>query len=159
MSLRARPSRQAFGPALWMLLLFALACGSDSRFYQAQGLVEEVQADTGQVVITHGDIADFMPAMTMNFDVPDSALLARLERGQVIDFAIAKQGRAHLVIGAVVVDTADVGPAGSASALASAKDVAPAFDLVDSGGARVSLAGLRGRAVVLDFIFTSCPGP
>jgi len=38
-------------------------------------------------------------------------------------------------------------------------DLAPAFRLTDQQGRAVSLADWRGRAVLLDFIYTHCPGP
>lgn len=39
------------------------------------------------------------------------------------------------------------------------RDPAPSFALVDQDGRPLSLADLGGRLVVLDFIYTSCPGP
>jgi protein SCO1/2 len=36
---------------------------------------------------------------------------------------------------------------------------APPFELVDQEGARRSLASLRGKVVLLDFIYAKCPGP
>ena len=52
------------------------------------------------------------------------------------------------------------GTSGSAEdPLAASGDPAPDFALVDQEGGRVSLAALRGKVVLLDFVFTSCPGP
>jgi protein SCO1/2 len=51
------------------------------------------------------------------------------------------------------------GSAGSSSELASLRDPAPAFELVDQNGGRLALADLRGNLVLLDFVFTSCQGP
>ena len=36
---------------------------------------------------------------------------------------------------------------------------APDFELIDQDAQPVSLAALRGKIVLLDFIYTSCPGP
>ena len=61
----------------------ALACGGDPvRRYPARGIVEDVNLEYGQVLIDHEDIDGLMPAMTMSFDVPDSELLARLEKNR-----------------------------------------------------------------------------
>jgi len=49
------------------------------------------------VLIAHEEIEGLMPAMTMNFDVPDKALLDRLERGQSIDFVVEFTGKAYRV--------------------------------------------------------------
>jgi protein SCO1/2 len=142
-------------------LALALACGdgdSGDGLYSAHGVVREVLPDDRQAVIEHDDIEGLMPGMTMNFDVPDPELLAKLAPGQEIDFALRKRGRGYVVVGAEV-----VGKSGDAAArarsLAAREDRAADFELVDQDGKRVTLAELRGRAVVLDFIFTHCPGP
>lgn len=137
-----------------------LACGAGGGdLHAGRGLVKDVLPDERQVVIEHDDIPGLMPAMTMNFDVPDPALLARIERGQVIDFALRKQGRAWVIVGAEVVDAVALGGEAPTPVLADLGDPAPGFELLDQDGERLRLADLRGRAVLLDFIFTHCPGP
>ncbi len=42
---------------------------------------------------------------------------------------------------------------------ASTDDCLPAVSLIDQNGNRVSLASLKGEPVLVDFIYTSCPGP
>lgn len=42
---------------------------------------------------------------------------------------------------------------------ASASDCLPAVSLTDQNGNRVSLASFKGKPVLVDFIYTSCPGP
>jgi protein SCO1/2 len=141
-------------------LALALACGGgDPELYAAHGVVRDVLVEDGQAVIEHDDIEGLMPAMTMNFDVPDPELLAKLQRGQEIDFALRKQGRSYQVVGVVVVGGAAQAGPGSASQLARQQDVAPDWSLTDHDGEPLALADLRGRAVLLDFIFTHCPGP
>jgi len=52
------------------------------------------------------------------------------------------------------------GKSGSADdPLAASGDPAPDFALVDQDARPVSLTALRGKVVLLDFVFTSCPGP
>jgi len=38
-------------------------------------------------------------------------------------------------------------------------DCLPAVSLVDQNGNRVSLASFKGKPVLIDFVYTSCPGP
>ncbi len=38
-------------------------------------------------------------------------------------------------------------------------DCLPAINLIDQNGQRVSLSSLKGKPVLVDFIYTSCPGP
>jgi protein SCO1/2 len=138
-----------------------LACGGEGgvKRYQAHGVVEEVQPDYGQVVIAHDDIPGLMPAMTMNFDA-DPALLSRLEAGQVIDFTLASDGRSYRVTEAHV--SAEVEPkpgwARMGKRLVRAQP-APPFALTDQDDRPAALSDWKGQAVLLDFIYTRCPGP
>jgi protein SCO1 len=52
----------------------------------------------------------------------------------------------------------DVAEPGSYAA-ANSSDCLPDVALVDQHGHQVTLASLKGRPVLIDFIFTTCPGP
>jgi len=145
-----------------VLLSAAAACsdGPASNRYPASGIVREVLIEDHQVVIEHDEIEGLMPAMTMSFDVVDHALLEKLAAGQSIDFTVEATGKSYRVVEATVKGEAgSAGSSGSFSELAAARDPAPDFELVDQNGAKLALADLRGKLVLLDFIFTSCPGP
>jgi protein SCO1/2 len=142
---------------LTLLLLLATACGG--REYEGRGVVRGVRLDDGQVVIEHEEIPGLMEAMTMSFDVPDRGLLERMREGEHIDFTLRRKGHAFQVIDFEPVQAGVSGSGTSLPALAEVRDPAPDFDLVDQQGRPFRSAELRGRAVVLDFIFTRCPGP
>jgi protein SCO1/2 len=143
------------------LALALCACGADT--YDARGVVRAVRAPERQVTIEHGAIAGLMPAMTMSFDVADPALLAGIEPGQYVEFRIAKSGDRFEIVALEAPGAGDAGAsggsAGAADPLATAGDPAPDFALVDQDARPVSLADLRGKPVLLDFIYTRCPGP
>lgn len=158
---------------LRLALLFALAglcaaaCGADG--WEVRGEVREVMPADGQVVIAHEDIPGLMPAMTMSFDVADPALLRDVRPGQRVVFRLVRRGKLYEI---TALEPESAGPAGRAgvagsagvsgggsSGLADVRDPAPGFELVDQLGEPFALADLRGRAVLLDFIFTRCPGP
>lgn len=128
--------------------------------YPAHGTVEAVDRESGQIVIDHDDVEGLMPAMTMNFVVSDRRLLDRLAPGQIIDFEIHFTGRSYEVSSAEVVDEAS-----EASGWFRLRDglvrtsPAPSFDLIDQAGRSVSLDSLGDRVLIVDFIYTSCPGP
>jgi protein SCO1/2 len=131
-----------------------------ANVYEGHGIVREVDLATGQAVIEHDEIPGLMSAMTMSFDVPDKALLAQLAPGQHIDFELEVTERSYRIIAAKA-EGASSGAARSPS-IASAlqpNDLAPAFSLVDQAGNPVTLADLNGQVLVVDFIFTRCPGP
>jgi len=139
----------------------ACSDGPAADRYPASGVVREVLIEDHQVVIEHDEIEGLMPAMTMSFDVPDHALLEKLAAGQAIDFTVEATGKSYRVVEATL--KGEAGSAGSSGSfseeLASVRDPAPAFELTDQNGAKLALADLRGKLVLLDFIFTSCPGP
>jgi protein SCO1/2 len=129
--------------------------------YDAHGVVESVNREYGQVVIHHDDIPGLMPEMTMSFDVPDPALLEKLQPRQVVDFRLEFTGRAYNVVAVTVRgDAAATGHEGaSLDAVVPQGDPAPPFRLTDQDGNPLALADLRGKAVLLDFVYTTCPGP
>ncbi len=137
------------------------ACGVSQReTYTATGVVRQVDRDTPQVTIAHREIEGFMPAMTMNFDVADGALLEGIEPGIEVSFELERDGTSLRVTSLRKMGVA-AGPAHAAFTLEPtlALEEAPDFTLVDHNGEHFSLSSLRGKAVLLDFIFTRCPGP
>ncbi|HKA13486.1 MAG TPA: SCO family protein [Myxococcota bacterium] len=141
--------------------LGAFACGRGDTF-DAGGVVREVRAEERQVTIEHGDIPGLMPAMTMSFDVADPALLAGLAPGQYVEFRIARRGERFEIVSLGAPEGAGEAGASEASrgdSLAAAGDPAPDFALIDQDAHPISLVSLRGKAVLLDFVYTSCPGP
>ncbi len=68
-----------------------------------------------------------------------------------------------VVAGAVILigcrQNAEVGRERRGSAVRDASDCLPDITLVDKDGRKVSLASLKGKPVLFDFIYTSCPGP
>jgi len=133
--------------------------GGPGRF-PARGVVEDVDREGGQVLIDHEDVEGLMPAMTMNFVVPDAELLEKLAPGQVIDFEIHFTGRSYDVVAVEVIGDAPVeeGWRRLREGLVRSSP-APSFELVDHAGEPVSLESLADRVLLVDFIYTSCPGP
>jgi len=159
-SAAARRVRRAAAVAL---LAAALACERGPELYDAVGVVEDVRADLGQVMIDHEEIPGLMPAMTMNFDVADPALLQGVEPGQRVRFRLSFENRIYRV---VAIERAgdgegepNVAGSGGLDAVPPEAEPAPDFELVDQDGNPRSLASLRGKVVLLDFVWANCPGP
>jgi protein SCO1/2 len=142
--------------ALWFAIV---ACGGDvTRSWDVDGVVLDVNVEYQQVLIDHQEIEGFMPAMTMNFDVTDAALLDGIEKGQAVSFRLHYDGKRYSVTRIRVLSVGEAAASGL-SLGGVPLGTAPEFTLTDQDGASVSLAELRGKAVVLDFIYTHCPGP
>jgi membrane fusion protein, copper/silver efflux system len=77
----------------------AMPADPQSAAHQAEGSVTEVDADAGQVVISHGAVASLdWPPMTMGFEVADKAMLSSLKPGQKIRFEFAQTANGDWVI-------------------------------------------------------------
>jgi protein SCO1/2 len=128
------------------------------------GIVLRADAAARQVVVSHRPVEGLMPAMTMPFEVRRAQELASLQPGSRVTFrlTVSKQR-----------STADrfriyqPPPDPDAPKLqwpqprdpVAIGGVVPDFTLKDQNGRSVSLSSLRGRVVVIDFIYTRCPLP
>jgi Cu/Ag efflux protein CusF len=61
--------------------------GEQQRF-EGKGVVEAIDMEVGQVTLTHEDIEGFMNAMTMDFEVQNTAMLEELEEGMQVSFTV-----------------------------------------------------------------------
>jgi protein SCO1/2 len=144
---------------LLALGVLASACAREVRVYDARGVVRDVQKEYAQLVIEHEDIEGLMPAMTMNFGVGDPALLETLEPGDRIEFRLEVTPKSYRVLEAKVVGGDEDAGGGGFGAAPADRDPAPAFRLTDQAGRPLALADLAGKVVLLDFVYTRCPGP
>jgi Cu/Ag efflux protein CusF len=63
-----------------------------------EGEIVTMAPNSGQIVLEHGEIKDFMEAMTMGYRVESPALLAGLKPGDQVRFTIDIQKRMITVI-------------------------------------------------------------
>jgi protein SCO1/2 len=148
-------------PAAALLLAALFACGPKTRIYHASGVVVGVDVQDRQLKVAHGNIPGFMPAMTMSFDVAPGVALERLKRGERVRFVL-ERGSTYLRITRVEKTgegSKEVPEAGEGAIAPLRRERAPDFRLIDQNAHRFVLSDLRGRAVLLDFIFTQCTGP
>ena len=68
------------------VVLAASACTkSNERTFTLQGQVLAVEPARKQLIVKHEDIKDFMPAMTMPYEVRDEKLLNGIKAGDLIN--------------------------------------------------------------------------
>ena len=77
------PSPAASGPAA-----SGPAAAVEARSYPGVGTVKAINPKAPSIEIDHGDIEGLMPAMQMEFEVSDAALLNGLQVNDQIDFTI-----------------------------------------------------------------------
>ena len=58
------------------------------REFHAQGVVRAILPEAGVIVLTHDEIAGYMPPMTMGFRVATPALLDGVEIGDAVRFVL-----------------------------------------------------------------------
>jgi protein SCO1 len=75
-----------------LLMVVLVACGilcvgchqETAKHYAVSGEVISVDVPTQRIMLKHGDIPGFMPAMTMDYKVADAKQMAELKPGDVI---------------------------------------------------------------------------
>ena len=137
---------------LWLLLLLA-------HRYHVEGIVVEAKPGERQITIAHRPIENYMPAMTMTFHAGRAVSFEKLTPGTRVAFDL-KVGKSSSVAENLQIQSVpDVGFVFSKLHALEIGQRFPDFSLTDQTGKEVNLAGLRGRIVVLDFIYTRCPLP
>jgi protein SCO1/2 len=130
-------------------------------------VVKDILPKDRQVIIAHEAIPGFMEAMTMGFEVKEERLLEGIAKDQEVTFTVEKT-QDSLYLTALAREGEP-----SAALLQTEPDEseeqqevsfpeplpAPDFTLIDQDGNTMQLSSLRGKVVLLDFIYTSCPGP
>jgi protein SCO1/2 len=161
MDLLSRPRRRAVRqrravPGFVLALVALLGCGDAPR---VTGVVERVDAEYGQVVLTQPGLEAVLPAGSTALAAPPGVVEA-VAPGQVVEAVVARGASGPEIRSVRFVRWADEseGWIESAGRRVRAERAEP-IALEDTAGRPVSLAGLAGRVVLLDFIYTSCPGP
>jgi protein SCO1/2 len=159
-------NRTGFGKLLRVALALSLglaACAppeEEANRYDLKGKVVSVDRARGEVVVDHEDIEGYMPSMQMPFPLKDRDALASIEGGDQIQATLVVAESGYWLENPVV--TKGI-PGGEAAAAAAAGPPAgtevPDFTFVNQDGRRLDLRQLRGRALLLTFIYTRCPVP
>lgn len=151
---------------LFVAVLASCSREPEARTYQLTGQVLAVRPETSEILVKHEDIKDFMPAMTMPYQVKDAALLKDRAPGDLITAtlnvapdlawlsAITKTGTAPIPADAITKI-----PAAANVTLLKPGDQVPDTVMVDQEGAPLTLTELRDAALVVSFIYTRCPLP
>jgi protein SCO1/2 len=175
-----------------MLSLFCLTCllfcgcgkkepASGTQTFVVKGVVKRIEPDKKTIVISHEAIPNYMPAMTMPFDVRDTNELRGLNPGDSITFHmvvtpehgwvedITKVGSAEGQSRAAANGSAEASPNrtitnGGISMTRALQpldegDMLPDYTFTNELGQAVRLSELKGQVVALTFFFTSCPFP
>ena len=146
------------------------ALPAGAKTFEVRGQIRSLDASNKTVRITHEEIPDYMPAMTMPFPVKDVALLNGLAVGDSVQFQLAvtdddswiariEKIQADAPGKSVTADQTTVSLQDREAERVQVGESVPDFKLTDQNGHVVHLSDFRGKAVVLTFIYTRCPLP
>ena len=164
---RVSPIRNCALLVTLSLPLLLAACSSERR-YDVRGRVAGFGDDGRTVFVEHEAIPGLMPAMTMPFELADSAAAETLEAGEAISFELVLRGERSWVEGLVGLPDGELPqhPAGrpdpfqtGTPPLLESGDPVPDAQLVTHADTTLRPSELRGRRVLLTFIYTECPVP
>ena len=139
---------------------------TNQQTFQAKGIVRELKPDGKTVVIQHEAITNYMPAMTMPFEVHDTNELRGLQPGDAISFRMTVTDMdgwihhitklsakpAELPSRPGVFVTRDTDPL-------NLGDPLPDYHFTNELGQPISTGQFKGQPLVFTFFFTSCPFP
>jgi len=143
--------------------------------YNLQGVVRSLVPDTGRVMIKHRAIPGFMDAMTMPFQLSDPTVLESINPGDEVEGTLRVVKQDGAVTEYQLLDlkvTKPVEPPMHVIEVSRGKvqirqpvrrlelgDPVPDFTMTGQDGNTLKLSDLRGKVVVLTFIYTRCPMP
>ena len=145
------------------------AANTNLQVFQVRGVIVELSASGKTVRIRHEEVPDYMPAMTMPFDVRNTNELAGLAAGDAVTFQMKVTEtdgwieQVKKIAGAVV--QTNILPAGATMRIVreveplAEGDLLPDYRFTNQLGRPVSLSEFHGNAVAITFIFTRCPFP
>jgi protein SCO1/2 len=143
---------------------------ASSKTYGMKGVVRELDPATGGITISHEEIVGFMPRMTMPFSVKNHALLEGIKSGDEVEGTLQVDRAGDTVKELYLTELKVVrrGPSTAekpvttpaiAPQILKPGDLVPDFTMTTQEGKTLKLADLRGKVVVLSFIYTRCPSP
>jgi protein SCO1/2 len=144
------------------------ASASERQVFQVRGVVQEVRLADNEVVIKHEEIPNFMPAMTMPFEVKNTNELTGLAPNDQVTFSMIVTEDDGWIesVKKTGVDATSQGqqPRPSTRVVREVEALAvgdqmPNYPFTNSLGQKVELKDFAGQAYALTFIFTRCPFP
>jgi len=148
-----------------VLIAFVCACGrrEPPKRYPLQGQVLAVNLARQELTISHGDIPGLMPAMTMTYPVPSTAMLKDRTPGELITGVLEVDDAVGRLVEIVHTGSAPLPEGANALAVASGVldvgDAVPDAAFIDQSNHRRAFSEWTGAPVVLTFLYTRCPLP
>jgi protein SCO1/2 len=130
--------------------------------YPLKGQILAVNAPDNTLTIKHDDIPNYMPAMTMTYNVASKALMDGRKPGELITGTLEAGDAGPRLIAITHAGDAPLPPdneVGMATGVLMTGEIVPDVALIDQTNARRSFNDWRGSFTLITFIYTRCPLP
>lgn len=153
---------------LLVLILIASLGGATScrrtsaneKRYELKGKIVSVEPEKRQVTIAHEEVKDYMPGMTMPFNIRNESDMQMLVPNAEVTATLVVDGKHSWLEDLFVVTRQEAGsPVSSAGPAAKEGDEVPNFALVNQDAKPIRIKNYRGKSLLLTFIYTRCPVP
>jgi protein SCO1/2 len=140
---------------------------TNQQTFQVKGVVKELKPDGKTVVIKHEEVPNYMPAMTMPFEVHNTNELRGLQPGDAIAFRLTVTDTDGWIHHITKLNAAKQSELPSRPTWRLTRDVdplnpgdpLPEYHFTNELGQAVSTTQFKGQPFVFTFFFTSCPYP
>jgi protein SCO1/2 len=136
------------------------------QVFQVKGIIVAVKPHEKSVEIKHEAIPNYMPGMTMPFDVKDTNELTGLVAGDPISFRLTVTDTEGWIdqIHKILVVTNGVPAPPSVTVVKDVPrlqigDALPEYHFTNQFGQAFSTSQFKGQALAITFLFTRCPFP
>jgi protein SCO1/2 len=154
-----KPAQSASQPAV-------PAQNTNQRVFQVKGVVKAIRPERKEIEIKHEAIPDYMPAMTMPFDVKDTNELAGLKPEQPVSFRLTVTDTDGWVDQIKALGPPQVTETNTAAPSAvrvvrplNVGEPLPEFHLTNELGQPIATTQFKGQALAITWLFTRCPFP
>ena len=138
------------------------------RSFAARGVVKQLKADDGTILLNHEAISNYMDAMTMPFKVKEPKELTDLRPGDQVSFRLSVTDTESWIdqVAKITASTPRSAPLDPLEERVEERMLPipthhPLLDykFTNELGQQVSLSDFRGQALAITFFFTRCPIP
>lgn len=132
---------------------------ANEKRFDLKGKVVAVEPEKHLVTISHEDIKDFMPGMTMPFMLPDESALQYLVAGDEINATLVVDGSQSWLENVAITRQSTDPTTTTGISEAKEGDAVPDYTMVNQDGRDIRIGNFRGKVLLLTFIYTRCPIP
>ena len=136
------------------------ARSATEKHYDLKGKVVAVDKAQRVITVAHEDIKDYMPSMTMPFNVKDDWVFEIAAPGNQIAANLIVDGTESWLEEVVLTeDTTPIAGTPVEGAGPNAGTEVPDYRLINQDGKTIRLHDYKGKALLLTFIYTRCQDP